>query len=142
MRHRVKKIKFKRGKDSAKMLVRKLVVNFISNAKIETTLKKVKILKSLIEKLVEKTKIENEANKNYLTAMLGDKKLVDMSFKNLGPQLKGRKGGYVKIVKLGRRDSDGAEMGRLEWVGEIVVDKSRLTASLGSKKIPKPTPNF
>ncbi len=140
MRHKVKKIRFKHGKDASKMLVRKLIVNFISYGKIETSLKKAKTLKSLIEKFVEKTKIISEANKNILTAILGDRKLVDMSFKNIGQPLKAKKGGYVRVVRLGKRDSDGAEIARLEWVYPIVLEKSPSPSLRGSKPTEKSSP--
>ncbi|OGK14858.1 50S ribosomal protein L17 [Candidatus Roizmanbacteria bacterium RIFCSPHIGHO2_02_FULL_37_15] len=127
MRHRVKKIKFKLGKDANKMLLRKLAINFISNAKIKTTIKKAKVLKSVIDKLVEKAKTENEANKNYLLHFLGEEELVRKTFKLVGDSLKNRDhaGGYVRIRRLGKRQSDGSEMARLEWVYPVVKsDKS------------------
>ena len=126
MRHRVKKIKFRSGKDANRMLVRKLVKNFITNSKIVTTIKKAKVLKSVIEKLIEKAKVESEANKNILLKTIADKKLVFRMFKEIGVTLKDKVGGYVRIVRLGRRDSDRSEMARLEWVYPVVTSKEKL----------------
>ena len=83
------------------MLVRKLIRNFITHGKLKTTLKKAKVLKSEIEKFVEKTKIKTEANKNFLLWTLNDKKLVKSAFEQIGATLKDKVGGYVRVVKLG-----------------------------------------
>ncbi|OGK11873.1 50S ribosomal protein L17 [Candidatus Roizmanbacteria bacterium RIFCSPLOWO2_01_FULL_37_12] len=105
------------------MLVRKLAKNFIVNAKLETTLKKAKVLKSVIESLVEKSKIETEANKNYLLKHLGDKKLIRQMFKEVGSGFKDRVGGYLRIVRLGIQRADGTETARLEWTRPIVIEE-------------------
>lgn len=122
MRHRVKKIKFRQGKDATDMLMRKLAINFFSRGKLKTTLKKAKVLKSRVEKLVEKVKEKNQANKNYLLRFLGENKLIDLLFENVGPVLKDKTGGYVKVVKLGYRPSDGAPYARLEWAYPVVIE--------------------
>lgn len=99
MRHRVKKIKVKGGKDANRMLIRKLTTSFFSKGQLRTTLNRAKILKSHIEKLIDKVKTKRQPNKNYL--------LVE--------NLKNVVGGYVRVVKLGRREGDGSPMARLEW---------------------------
>lgn len=123
MRHRVKKIKFSHGRDANRMLVRKLAKNFVTNAKIETTLKKAKVLKSIVERLADKSKVETEANKNYLLSALNDKALVARMFKEVGSGFKDKVGGYVRVVKLGIQRADGAEMARLEWTHPIVIEE-------------------
>ncbi len=123
MWHRIKKIKFRAGKDANKMLVKKLVLNFLERGKITTTLKKTKVLKSVIEKLVEKAKEQSEANKNYLLHYITDKKITKFLFGTVGPTLKKTVGGYVRVVRLGLRDSDGSEQARLEWAYPITNPK-------------------
>lgn len=119
------------------MLVRKLTKNFLINAKIETTLKKAKVLKSVVEKLVEKTKVETEANKNFLLSKLEDKKLVIRIFKEVGSNLKDKVGGYVRVIRLGARRSDGSEMARLEWAYPVIkseeVKKVKPTSHSGKR---------
>jgi len=136
MHHRIKKIKFRAGKDANKMLVKKLVFNFLAAGKITTTLKKTKILKSLIEKLVEKAKEKNEANKNYVLKYVTDKKIKNLLFETIGPELKDKTGGYVKIARLGTRSSDGSEIARLEWAYPIVLEESA-SAKKVEEKAPK-----
>lgn len=144
MYHRVKKIKFRQGKDANKMLVKKLSINFLAKGRITTTLKKVKVLKGIIEKLVEKAKEQSEANKNYLKQYVTDKQTMKFLFETVGPALKKTIGGYVKVVRLGRRDSDGAEVARLEWAYPIVIETPKVSASVKTtadegKKIAKKT---
>lgn len=123
MRHRVKKIKFSHGRDANRMLVRKLAKNFVTNAKIETTLKKAKVLKSVIDRLVNKAKTETEANKNYLLKILDDKKLVARLYKEVGSISKSKVSGFVRIIRLGIQRADGSESARLEWTQPVVIEE-------------------
>ncbi len=125
MRHRVNKIKFKGGKDANDMLVRKIAVNFLLHGKIKTTLSKAKVAKRIIEKIVSKAKIRNEANKNFLLRKLADIKIVNNLFENIGPAIAKINGGFVKITRLGARLSDGTEVAQLIWAYPIVKEKPK-----------------
>jgi len=133
MRHKVKKIKFNFGKDANRALIRKLAVNFLDKGYLQTTLAKAKVLKSHLEKLVTKMKLKSEANKNFLLKYLASKKVVDDGFTRVGPALFKIQGGYVRIIKLGPRSSDGSPMAKVEWaypvVKEIVKKETKKTAS-------------
>lgn len=126
MRHRVKKIKFNFGKDANKMLLRKLAVNFLTKGSLKTTLAKGKVLKSFLERLVSRMKVKSEVNKNYLIRYLGDSKLVENCFKNIGPVFSNVNGGYVRIIKLNFRSTDGAFLARLEWTKPVVLEKKEV----------------
>lgn len=121
MRHGYRKIKFKQGKDANKMLLRKLAINFLAHGKINTTYKRAKTLKTWIEKIVEKSKQETQANKNYLLKILTNKKTIKFLFSQVGPLLRDKTGGYVRVVKLQERLSDGSLICRLDWVYPVVV---------------------
>ncbi len=137
MRHRVKKIRCQSGKDANKMLLRKLVINFIKKGKITTTITKGKILKSAIERIVEKTKKKNEANKNYLLKKLADPNLVKVLLEQVGPALVDKIGGYVKLTRLHERSSDGTVMSRLNWVYPVVIEETESRPSKTQEKKPK-----
>lgn len=126
MRHGYKKIKFRAGKDSTKMLLRKLANNFIKWGKITTTEKRARVLKSYIEKLVKKAKEKNEANKNFLLKALADRKIIKQFFDEADQLTKGRSGGYVKITKLHQRISDGAMLNKLEWTSPVVKVEKKI----------------
>ena len=123
MRHRVKKIKFKGGYDATRMLIKKLAYNFLTRGKIETTLSKAKMLKSQIERLVEKMKKKNEKNRQFFIKYFGKRHLLSLFFKTIGPVFANVNGGYVRIVNLGKRDSDGADIAKLEWTKPVVYQK-------------------
>lgn len=123
MRHRVKKIKFSNGVDANRALVRKLAVNFFLKGKLSTTLSRAKAMKPVIEKLIEKMKVKTESNLNYLKQKLDDKEVLKIAYRDIGPVIEKINGGYIRVVKLGRRESDGAETARIEWVYPIIKQK-------------------
>lgn len=123
MRHRVKKIKFRAGKDANKMLLRKLTKNFIAKGKIVTTVKKAKVLKTVLDRLIGKTRVDSKANRRYLLERLGDKVLVSRLFSHVGPSLKNLQSGFVRISRLGIRLTDGSVMAKLEWSIPIVLEE-------------------
>jgi len=120
----VKKIKFANGIDANRALVRKLAVNFFLKGKLTTTLPKAKAIKPVIERLVEKMKIKNEANVNYLKQKLDSKEVLEIAYRDISPVISKISGGYVRIIKLGKRESDAAEVGRIEWVYPIIKQKT------------------
>jgi len=127
MRHKVKKIKFRKGKNASEATMRKLAVNFIDKGKIKTTLAKAKSLKSLIDRLVSKAKEKKESTKNILLKHLGEKKTMNKLFDTIAPKFNDRSSGFVRVIKLGERLGDGAEMGKVEWVRPFVeVGSSKL----------------
>ena len=125
MRHRVKKIKFSDGYDANRALVRKLAVNFFLRGKLTTTLAKAKAMKPVIEKLIEKMKVKTEANLNYLRQKLDSNEVIAIAYNDIGPVIEKINGGYIRIIKLGKRNSDGAEMGRIEWVYPIIKKSAK-----------------
>lgn len=123
MRHGVKKIKFSNGIDANRAIVRKLAVNFFLKGKLTTTLPKAKAIKPVLERLIEKMKVKSESNVNYLKQKLDNEEVLEMAYKDIGPAVAKINGGYVRVVKLGQRESDGAEVGRIEWVYPIIKQK-------------------
>ena len=120
MRHRVKKIKFSNGIDANRALTRKLAVNFFLKGKLTTTLSKAKAIKPVIEKLIEKMKVKTESNLNYLKQKLDNKEILEIAYKDISPVIAKINGGYIRVIKLGKRESDGAETARIEWVYPII----------------------
>ena len=123
MRHRVKKLKFSNGIDANRAIVRKLAINFFLHGKLSTTLSKAKAIKPVIEQLIEKMKIKTEANVNYLKQKLDSREVLEMAYRDIGPAIAKVNGGYIRVIKLGKRESDGAEVGRIEWVYPVIKQK-------------------
>lgn len=125
MRHQVKKIKIKFGKDANKMLLKKLLRNFLIKGKLTTTLTRAKLLKSLIERIVSRVKNSNEKNKKYVSKYISDKKILNFLFQNVNNVFQDLMGGYVKIIKLGMRSSDGSLMGQVVWTRPVVFEEKK-----------------
>jgi large subunit ribosomal protein L17 len=89
---------------------------FTHNA-IETTLAKGKELRGYAEPLITLAKRDNSFNRRRAFAALRSKHAVNRLFNELGPAFSDRAGWYTRILKLGQRHGDNAQMARVELVG-------------------------
>jgi large subunit ribosomal protein L17 len=113
MRH-LKKKKIGSGRNHARKLVRALAASAIIYEKIQTTEARAKIARSVVEKLITKGKTETLHNKRQIFSSLPNnaaKKVIEV----LGPKYKERKGGYTRIVRIGKY-KDGMPKVQLELV--------------------------
>lgn len=134
MNKRVKKIKVRGGRDATRSVLRKLMRGLIINGKINTTLKRARIVKQVADILVHKAIVKTEASKNVLLRYLGQEKLVAKMFEEIGPRFTSRVGGCVRLVKLGPRVGDGAFMARVEWTEPIQTESEKGQAPRGVKE--------
>lgn len=89
--------------------------SFFLHEKIKTTEAKAKELRSIVEKMITRAKVDNVANRRLLGAKLTPA-MVKKMYAEIVPQYKDRKGGYTRIIKLGPRNSDSARMAIIELV--------------------------
>lgn len=115
--------RFKKDKNQRKALFRNLMRSFILHEEIKTTEAKAKAVKGQIEKLVTVSKRGEEASYHLNKDISED--AVRKLIKEIGPRFAKRPGGYTRIVKLGNRTKDNADMVLLEFVekGEKTVEK-------------------
>lgn len=111
----MRKRKFHRKRNQRKALLKSLARELFLKGKIKTTEAKAKELRSFAERFVERAKEKNIQNIRYLRRFF-DKNVVKKLFEEIGPKYKERKGGYTRILKLGKRTSDGAKMAQIELV--------------------------
>lgn len=125
MRHQRVMKKFGRSSKHRKMLMKSLVTNLILAESIKTTLPKAKEARKDADKIVTVAKKGDLAARRLAASRLLDPKAVQKLFDKIAPSMKDRKGGYTRIVKLGTRRGDAAEMCVLQWVtaGELVAAK-------------------
>ena len=116
MRHQRVMKKFGRSMEHRKMLMRSLVNNLILAESIRTTLPKAKEARKDAERLVTIAKKGDLAARRLASARVTEPKAVQKLFAEIAPAMKDRKGGYTRIVKLGARKGDAAEMCVLQWV--------------------------
>jgi len=115
MKKKVVGRKLSRKRDQRRALKKGLVGALFLNEKIKTTQAKAKEISRSAEKCITKAKKSDISARRQLAVLFGPlivKKLVD----DIGKRYKDRVGGYTRIIKLGPRKSDGAEMAIIELV--------------------------
>jgi large subunit ribosomal protein L17 len=119
MRHRVAHRKLGRITPHRKALLRNLATALFENERIRTTLPKAKELRPYAEKLITLAKREDDRlhARRQAAAQLQHPGVVQKLFDTIGARFATRPGGYTRILRLGPRQGDGAEMAYLELVG-------------------------
>ena len=150
MKHGKKKIHLGRKSAHRKSLLANLACSLIEHKRINTTLTKAKALKRFVEPIITKSK-EDTTHKRRLTyKLLRNKYAVSDLFRYISPKIADRPGGYTRIIKLGNRLGDNAEMAMIELVDfndtyfkDSVTKKStRRGRSRKSKESKKNQPNI
>ncbi len=117
MRHRVKRYQLRRDTAHRRALLRNLVTSLLEKERIKTTLAKAKAARPLAEKMITLAKRNTLQARRQALAFLMKEAVVQKLFSELGPRFKERPGGYTRIVRLGLRSGDGAQMAMLELLG-------------------------
>ena len=116
MRHRVKGKGLSRTAAHRKATFRALTKALVKEHRIVTTVSKAKELRRFIEPLITRSKDDNNLNRKIVFAALQDKETVKSLFAEVGPAAGDRPGGYTRVIKIGHRQGDGAEMAVIELV--------------------------
>jgi large subunit ribosomal protein L17 len=116
MRHKVSGRRFDRAGDERQTLFKGLVKDLVKHERMKTTEAKAKEVRPLVEKMITLGKDGTVPARRRAMAFLNDKDLVKKLFDDLGPRFAARPGGYTRIIKLGPRLGDGAQMAQLELV--------------------------
>ena len=123
MKHRIKGRKLNRNSSHRKALFRNLSIALITNEGIRTTLPKAKELRPFIEKIMTISKIDSLANRRLALSILGNEGAVLKLFKEIGPRIVSRNGGYTRILKNGFRVGDKAPMAYMELVDRVEIEE-------------------
>jgi large subunit ribosomal protein L17 len=117
----------KLGRDSAhrKALYANLAGALIEHGRIRTTVTKAKAVRPLAEQMITLGRRGDLHARRQATAVLRSRDVVHKLFAEVAPLFKDRPGGYTRIVKIGPRAGDSAEMAYLELVDEEYVAKER-----------------
>jgi len=116
MRHRKKGKILGRAKQPREMMLRNLAASILIYEKVKTTVAKAKTVKPLVEKIISVAKDNNLTARRKLIEILPQPMVVKKAIEVLGVRYKDRKGGYTRIIKLGKRQGDGAEIVIIELV--------------------------
>lgn len=125
MRHQVAGYKLNRSKDQRKALRRTLIKQLFEHNRIKTTQAKAKAIRGEAEKLITLAKnsasgsdIDKVNARRLAAAALNDAAMVKKLFDDVAPRFENRSGGYTRMIKLGQRTGDSADMVVLELVEE------------------------
>ena len=116
MRHRVAHRKLGRTSEHRLSLLRNLTAALILHERIRTTLPKAKELRPFAERLVTLGKKDSLHARRQALRIIPRKNVVAKLFNEISPRFAERPGGYTRILKLGPRKGDGAEMAFIEFV--------------------------
>lgn len=127
MKKRVKGKKLSRSSAHRKVLYRNLIQELFLHNKIRTTLPKAKAIRPIAEKLITKARIGTKHAQQQVEGFFYKKEVAKKLVTEIAPIYKDRPGGYTRIIKLGRRGGDAAEMAIIELVegkeGNVDVQK-------------------
>ncbi len=112
----MKKYKLGRKKSHRESLLSNLGRELVDHGRIKTTLSKAKALRPEIERMVTKAKRGRNSDKQELEKFFRSSEYVKKMIEKIAPRFSERKGGYTRILKLGPRQGDSAEMALIEWV--------------------------
>jgi large subunit ribosomal protein L17 len=120
-------------------LFRNQLQSLVTSERIVTTLPKAKELRPIAEKVITRGKHGGVNDRRWALRWLLDRELVKKLFDDIAPRFTERPGGYLRIVKLGPRQGDGAEMAVLELVErEATAAPAEAPKEPKAKKEPKP----
>jgi large subunit ribosomal protein L17 len=116
MRHGDKIKNLSRTASHRKALLSNLACQLIEHKKIVTTLAKAKALRIYVEPLITKSKENSTHQRRVVFSYLQDKEAIKELFSTISEKVAGRPGGYTRIIKLGTRVGDNAELAMIELV--------------------------
>ncbi len=118
MRHRQKGRQLSRTSQHRRAMLRNMVTSLFQHDGIETTVAKAKELRPFAERLITLARRGDLHARRQVERHIRDRGVSGKLFGELGPRFASRPGGYTRIVKLVHRVGDGAEMARIELLGE------------------------
>lgn len=116
MRHRRSTTTLDRKNGPRRALLRNLATSLVVYEHINTTLAKAKAIRPMVERLITKGKTKTLHARRELLKVLLTEKAVNKILEELGPRYATRPGGYTRIIKLGARKGDGAEVAQIQLV--------------------------
>lgn len=129
MRHGKKFNHLSRKTAHRKSMLANMACSLIEHKRINTTVAKAKALRQFAEPLITKSKEDTTHNRRIVFSKLRNKDSVSELFREVAPKVADRPGGYIRIIKLGNRLGDNAQMAMVE-----LVDFNELYNPNGAKK--------
>ena len=132
MRHRAHGRKLGRKPGHRKALFRNQLTSLFAHEQITTTVEKAKELQPIAERMVTLARRGDISARRRVERMVRDREVLRRLFDEIAPRFTDRPGGYTRIIRLGRRHGDNAEMALIQFVD--VTFESRATVGEGDEK--------
>lgn len=136
MRHGNKTNALGRKKAHREAMLANMACSLIEHKRINTTVAKGKELRKYVEPLITKSKTDSTHSRRVVFSYLKSKGAVTELFREVAPKVAERPGGYLRILKTGRRLGDSAEMCMVELVdfNELMLEADKTTKSKRSRR--------
>ena len=139
MRHRKRTAKLGMKSQHRRSTLANLVCSLIEHSRIRTTIAKAKVARRYADKMITLAKKGSLHHRRQAIAFLRHKPAVEKLFGELGKQHSDRNGGYTRIVRIGQRMGDAAEIAILEWTGTVTAAPEPETGGKTEEPTPKET---
>ena len=139
MRHGKKFNHLGRKKAHRASMLANMACSLIEHKRINTTLAKAKALKQFVEPIITKSKSDTTHNRRIVFSRIRQKSAVAELFRNVSAKIGDRPGGYTRIIRLGNRLGDNAEMAMIELVdyNDTYVPKKKKPSTRRSRRSKK-----
>ena len=119
-------------------MLRNMVTSLFEHERITTTKAKALELRRIAEKMITRAKVDSVHNRRILAKRIWDKAIVNKLFTEIGPRFSERNGGYCRILKIGYRQGDAADMVIIELLDrEGAEEPKKEKKAKSEKKAPK-----
>ena len=118
MRHRAKGRQLSRTSTHRRALLNNMAASLFDHGRIITTEAKAKELRPFAEKLITLARRGDLHARRLVERKIKGRETLSRLFSEIGPRFAARPGGYTRILKLGHRDGDGADIARIELLSE------------------------
>ena len=118
MRHRAKGRQLSRTSTHRRALLNNMATSLFEHGRVITTEAKAKELRPFAEKLITLARRGDLHARRLVERKIKDRETLSRLFSEIGPRFAARPGGYTRILKLGHREGDGADIARIELLAE------------------------
>ena len=117
-----------------KALERNMVTSLLKYERVKTTKAKAREIRRTAEKMITRAKVDSVHNRRIVAKTVQEKDVINKLFVEIAPKFKERPGGYTRILKIGSRKGDAAEMVILELVEEEMKAAPKKAKKAATKK--------
>ena len=120
-----------------KLIVANLATSLFEHGRVTTTEAKARVLRPVAERLITKAKKGDLHNRRQVLATIKDKGVVHALFEEIAPRFAERPGGYTRLLRIGYRRGDSAEVAQVELVGSEFNPRAKAEADAAKAEAPK-----